>query len=65
MNNASRSAPRALVEGMTEEEAAPRLADLYAQSAGRPPIFDEDDIEQAIEDAADRIIGRRGGRDLA
>lgn len=62
MSNAPRPAPRALVANLTEEELTARLAGLRLEAETRPPIFDEDDIEQAIEDAADRVVDQRRNR---
>jgi hypothetical protein len=64
MSNAPRSAPNGLIESLTVDEAAELLTSLHAQAAGMPPVLDEDDVEQAIEDASDRIVARRRRQNL-
>jgi hypothetical protein len=59
VSNAPKPASRTLIENLTEEELTARLARLRTEAGNWLPILDEDDIEQAIEDAADRIVDRR------
>ena len=59
MSNAPRPASKTLIENLSGEELTARLAQLHTEARNWPPILDEDDIEQAIEDAADRVVDRR------
>ncbi len=62
MNSTPRTQVTTLIEGLSTEELADRLADVQAEAARIPPILDDDDLEQAIEDAADRIVSQRRNR---
>lgn len=46
-------------EDLTDEELAARLARLKDGAARSTPILDDDDLEEAIEQAADRIASQR------
>jgi hypothetical protein len=46
-------------EDLTEEELAARITAIKQQAGLHTPIYDDDDVEQAVEDAADRIASRR------
>lgn len=49
-------------EDLTDEDLNARLARLKDQAARCTPIEDDDDLEEAIEQAADSIASRRAGR---
>ncbi len=44
-------------KGTSQEELIERLASLKSQARQNLPILDDDDLEAAIEEAADRLAG--------
>jgi hypothetical protein len=41
---------------VTDQELRDRLTELLRKARQAPPIFDDDDVEAAIEEAADQLV---------